>query len=164
MKKIQLINDDYIGRVNHIRHACRGIVVKDDQVLLGYHTRDDIYIIPGGGVEGDELYRTCCERELLEETGLIVEATDCYLETEELYEDWRHINHYFVCHFIEDTGRQKLTEGEKKAGCTCVWMPVEEALSKFGEYEKYRKDNLPVYGLYRREYNALAEYMKLQNN
>ena len=52
-------------------------------------------------VEDGENYAECCERELLEETGMKVRATEEYLEIEELFEDWRHINHYFVCEFIE---------------------------------------------------------------
>ena len=116
MKKIQLINDDYWGHVNHLRHASRGIVVNDGKVLLSYETINNKYMIPGGGVEEGESYAECCERELLEETGMRVKAVEEYLEIEELFEDWRHISHYFVCELIEDTGVQHLTEGEKAAG------------------------------------------------
>ena len=49
MKKIQLINDDFQGHVDIIRHACRGIVIKDGKVLLSYETKNDKYMIPGGG-------------------------------------------------------------------------------------------------------------------
>ena len=69
MKNLQLINDDYLGYVNRLRHACRGIIVNDGKVLLSYESKNDKYMIPGGGVEGDESYAECCERELLEETG-----------------------------------------------------------------------------------------------
>ena len=38
-------------------------------------------MIPGGGVEESERYQECCERELLEETGIKVKRlTDEYLE------------------------------------------------------------------------------------
>ena len=39
MKKLELKNDDYLGYVKTIRHACRGIVVKDGKVLLGYEEK-----------------------------------------------------------------------------------------------------------------------------
>ena len=84
MKNLQLINDDYLGYVNRLRHACRGIIVNDGKVLLSYESKNDKYMIPGGGVEGDESYAECCERELLEETGIKVRATEEYLEIEEL--------------------------------------------------------------------------------
>ena len=158
MKNLQLINDDYLGYVNRLRHACRGIIVNDGKVLLSYESKNDKYMIPGGGVEGDESYAECCERELLEETGIKVRATEEYLEIEELFLDWKHINHYFVCEYIEDTGKQDLTEGEKAAGYKAVWVPVEEALNMFSEYERFPQTAIEDYGLYKREYIALKEY------
>ena len=51
MKNLELKNDDYLGYVKNLRHACRGILVKDGKVLLSYEVKNDKYIIPGGGVE-----------------------------------------------------------------------------------------------------------------
>ena len=158
MKQIRLINDDYLGYVNRLRHACRGIVIRDGKVLLSYEKKYDKYIIPGGGVEENESYQECCERELLEETGIKVKAVSEYLETEELFEDWRHINHYFICEYIEDTRTFNFTEAEKEACYEPAWVTVEEALKIFGSYEKYHKTAIEDYGLYRREYYAIFEY------
>ena len=158
MKKLQLKNDDYLGYVKNLRQACRGIIVKDGKVLLGYEEKNNKYIIPGGGVEEGETYEQCCERELLEETGMQVRPKEEYLEIEELFLDWQHINHYFVCELIKDTGSLHLTEGEKNAGVTFKWLPMEEALDIFGRYEDFHKTNIADYGLYRREYLALKEY------
>ena len=158
MKKLELKNDDFLGYVKNLRHACRGIVVNDGKVLLGYEEKNDQYIIPGGGVEGGETYEQCCKRELLEETGMQVRAKEEYLEIEELFEDWRHINHYFVCELIKETGSVNLTEAEKNAGCTFKWLPMQEALEIFGRYEDFHKINIADYGLYRREYTALKEF------
>ena len=83
-KKIQLINDDYLGHFDICRHACRGIVIKDGKILLSYESNEDKYIIPGGGVEGDESFAECCVREILEETGIRVKPIENYLEIEEL--------------------------------------------------------------------------------
>jgi hypothetical protein len=33
MKKLELKNDDFLGFVKHLRHACRGIVVHEGKVL-----------------------------------------------------------------------------------------------------------------------------------
>ena len=51
---LELKNDDFLGYVKHLRHACRGILVKDGKVLLGYESKNNKYIIPGGGVENEE--------------------------------------------------------------------------------------------------------------
>ena len=162
MKKISLTNDDYLGYVNHLRHACRGIVIKDDMILLNYEMKNNKYMIPGGGVEDGESYAECCERELLEETGVKVKAIEEYIEIEELFEDWRHICHYFVCEFIEDTGTVHLTDAEKAVGCKGTWVPFEEALKDFGDYERFHKTAIEDFGLYRREYNALAAFKEVK--
>ena len=158
---LQLKNDDFLGYVNHVRHACRGILVKDGKVLLSYEANNGKYIIPGGGVEEGETYAECCEREMLEETGMKVRAVKCYLDIEEMFCDWDHINHYFVCEFVENTGKKHLTEAEERAGCCCAWKELSEALDIFGRYEDYHKSDIAVYGLYRREYTALKEYEAL---
>ena len=144
MKKLELKNDDFLGFVKHLRHACRGIVVHEGKVLLGYEEKNNKYIIPGGGLEDGETYEQCCERELLEETGMQVRAKEEYLEIEELFLDWNHINHYFVCELIEDTGKPDLTEAEELAGYTDVWIPFDEALAIFAGYEKYHKNDIAV--------------------
>lgn len=161
-KHILLINDDYLGHVDHLRHACRGILVRDGMVLLNYEANNSKYIIPGGGVEENETYAECCKREMLEETGMKVRAKTEYLEIEELFDVWRHINHYFVCELLEDTGRQNLTEAEKRAGYVCRWVPFAEALALFGKYEDFHESNIADYGLYRREYTALKEYEQVR--
>ena len=158
MNSIQLINDDYKGHVDILRHACRGILVHGGKILLVHESKENKYIIPGGGVENGETLEQCCEREMLEETGMKVRVGQNYLEIEELFDVWKHINHYFVCELIEDTGKVNLTEGEKKAGCVYEWRSLDEALEIFGKYEQYRKTDIPVYGLYKREYTALEEF------
>ena len=163
VKQMLMINDDYLGHVETLRHACRGIVVRDGKVLLCHEPKSGLYIIPGGGVEGHEGYNECCEREMLEETGYKVKAIAGYLDIEELFDVWRHINHYFICEVIEDTGVQHLTEAEKLAEYTNAWVPLQEALEIFGKYEDYHDKDIAIYGLYKREYTALKEYEKYMN-
>ncbi|MCR5253217.1 MAG: NUDIX domain-containing protein [Treponema sp.] len=164
MKIIELINDDYIGCVKNLRHACRGIIIIGGNVLLCYESNEGKYIIPGGGQEGNESLEQCCKREIQEETGLIVNVKQAYLEIQELFLDWRHINHYYICDAIEDTGKVHLTEYEKQAGYKTVWLPLEKAIEIFGNYESFHKTNIADYGLYRREFHALSEAAKILKN
>ena len=165
MEVIQLVNDDYKGYVNKIRHASRGILLNSGNVLLCYESNEDKYIIPGGGQEDNESLEQCCEREMLEETGIIVKANTYYLEIEELFLDWQHINHYFMCDMIENTGKVHLTENEKQAGYKTVWIPLEKAIEIFGNYEAFHKTNIADYGLYRREFLALTKaYSRIAHN
>lgn len=158
VKQMQLLNDDFVGRIDRLRHACRGILVQDGKILLCHEPGSGLYIIPGGGVEGHENYADCCEREMLEETGCKTRAVKEYLDIEELFDVWRHINHYYICELVEDTKVQHLTEAEKLAGYTNAWVPIGEALDIFGKYEDYHYKDIAVYGLYKREYTALKEY------
>lgn len=83
-----------------------------------------------------------------------------YLDIDELFDVWHHINHYYVCEAVQDTGVVHLTEKEAEAGVTIVWVPLEKALEIFGAYEQYRSVNVARFGLYRREYSAIREYME----
>ena len=155
MKKISVVNDDYQGHVDICRHACRGIVIKDGKILLCYESNEDKYIIPGGGVEDNETLADCCARELMEETGVRVKPIENYLEIEEFFLNWQHVQHYFLCDYLEDTGIQHLTDAEIKCGNVPRWLQVEEAIEIFGRYEEFHKISIADYGLYRREYLAL---------
>ena len=164
MQKILLINDDYQGHVDICRHACRGIVIKDGKILLSYESNEDKYIIPGGGVEDDETLAECCAREVREETGIIVKPGEEYLEIEELFLNWRHIQHYFLCEYVEDTGVQHLTDAEIKCGDVPKWLQFEDAVDIFGKYEAFHGTSIADYGLYRREYLALKAWGEYDEN
>ena len=56
------------GRVFR-RHAARGIVMRDEQILLLFTERYNDFSFPGGGLDGDEDIVTGLRRELEEETG-----------------------------------------------------------------------------------------------
>ena len=57
---------------DNTRIGCRGIVCKDDLYLVVRLKEWDIYTFPGGGLEENETLEECCQREVLEETGIII--------------------------------------------------------------------------------------------
>ncbi len=160
MKK-NIKSNDFLGYISSIRHACRGIIIKDNKILLSYEKNENQYLIPGGGIEENETLIECCKREILEETGIICFPKENYLDIEELFQDMKHINHYFICEIISEHQKTHLTDNEKKLGLTFVWMPIKEALHIFKEYELYKSSNLARFGLYHRELIAIEEYLKL---
>jgi hypothetical protein len=91
-----------------------------------------------------------------------VKAIEEYLEIEELFENWKHVNHYFICELIEDTGIQHLTDGEKEAGYVSRWIDLDEAIKDFGDYERFHNVDIADYGLYRREFMSLKEYKEFK--
>ena len=53
----------------------RAVIFDDEgKLLLQYHPVERFYRLPGGGLEGGETLVGCVEREIKEETGLLVEV------------------------------------------------------------------------------------------
>ncbi|RIA77992.1 ADP-ribose pyrophosphatase YjhB (NUDIX family) [Anaeroplasma bactoclasticum] len=163
MRTIKLYYDDFQKQIDVLRHASRGIVIKDNKILLTYVKTKDIYMLPGGGKEGVETITETCIRELQEETGTLVSVKDLYLDIEEYFERMCHINHYLICEVNEENLPLKLTKAEIKAKCEPRWVDLNEALRIFGSYPEYQYTNVEVYGLYQREYRAIKEYIRYTN-
>lgn len=96
MKTIEITGKNYFGKWNKTRTACRCIIVEGSKILLSYETETNQWMIPGGGLEDSESEKNCCIREVAEETGKLVEVSDCVLEIDEYYEDWKWVSKYFV--------------------------------------------------------------------
>ena len=112
MNTIQLVNDDWLGHADFLRHACRGILVKDGSLLLSYEANNDKYIIPGGGVEAGESYAQCCERELLEETGYTSDNWQYLGGTRESTSKLTNTIHLFLAENCVKKSEQKLDDTE----------------------------------------------------
>lgn len=160
MRTIKIVHEDYQNKVDILRHASRGIVIKEDKILLTYMKKYDVYLLPGGGKEGIETLRDACIRELAEETGLQVEPKVLYFDIEEYYTNWCHINHYFICEILKDNLPLKYTKEEKEAKTEPVWVTLAEALRIFSSYDSYKYTKVEKYGAYLREYEALKEYLR----
>lgn len=65
-------------------------------ILLSYETLTNQWMIPGGGLEPNESENDCCIREVAEETGKIIQPSECLLEIEEYYEEWKWVNQYYI--------------------------------------------------------------------
>ncbi len=159
MKTLEIVGENYFGRWDRTRTACRAIVVEDRRILLSYETATDQWMLPGGGLEAGESEIECCAREVAEETGLRICPSDCRLEIDEYYEGWKWVNRYF---FGTVTGRceAKPTEAERKAGMEARWLPVDEILDIFSRHASYADTDEMRRGMYLREYTALNELMK----
>lgn len=160
MKVIDIVGENYFGKWDKTRTACRGILISDGKILLSYETITGQWMIPGGGLEEGENEKECCVREVAEETGMLIKPSDCLLEIDELYEEWKWINRYFVGEVIGDTAI-KLTEREKEVGMEPRWLPVEEIIQIFSRHNSYADTDEMRRGMYLREYTALNELKKV---
>lgn len=158
MKKIDIVGENYTGKWKKTRTACRGIVKDGNRILLSYETVTDQWMLPGGGAEEGESDRECCIREISEETGVIVDPSDCLLEIDEYYDNLRFVNRYFICRKTGTTAIN-LTENEKKRGMEPRWLPACEAKAVFSEYDLYADTDEERRGMYLREFYALTELL-----
>lgn len=156
MKIIDIVGDNYLGKWNKTRTACRGIVIENSEILLSYESVTGQWMIPGGGLEENESEADCCIREVAEETGILVNASECMLEIDEYYENWKLINKYFICK-VKGTANTKLTEREQKVGMEPRWLSVDNAKNIFSKHTSYTETDEMRRGLYFREYTALCE-------
>lgn len=156
LKIIDIVGENYFGNWDKTRTACRGIVIDGEHILLSYETQTNQYMIPGGGLENNESDEECCVREIAEETGMIVDVSECMLEIDEYYENWKWVNKYFICKPIGTT-EIKQTEREIQVGMEPRWLNISEIKDIFSQYNLYQGIDEMRRGMYLREYTALSE-------
>ncbi len=159
MKTIEIIGENHFDICTEHRTACRGIVVRDNLVLLSYEENRDQYGIPGGGMEENESLQECCRREIAEETGVVADIKERFLTIKEYYEQWCYETHFFACEPMGETPR-RLTERECQAGLIPKWIPLEEVVSIFSKHQEYAETDEEKRGIYLREYLALSEFVE----
>ena len=158
MKEIEILGDNRFETFSKTRAGSRAVIVRDGKILLSHETGSGWWLVPGGGVEGDETPEECCVREVEEETGFIVKPLRQFLTLYEYYEEYRYISHYFVCE-VTGSGKMNLTDAEKNRGLEPRWLPLEEAVELFSRHQEYAGVSEEKRGSYLREYTALREYL-----
>ena len=143
---------------NRTRYASRAVIVRDGNILLSHETREDQWMIPGGGREAGESDEECCVREAEEETGLKVRALYPLLILNEFYENYRFVSSYFVCEVIGE-GQMHLTDREVRIGAQPEWIPLDEAYQIFSHHQDWAATMEERRGLYLREFTALSQFI-----
>lgn len=123
------------GRI-HRRHAARGIVLREDRILLLFTERYNDFSLPGGGVDENEDIQVALKRELEEETGAReVQVLEHYGFIEEYRPHWKpqydlmHMtSHFYVCDVAADLADVRMEHYEVANGMKPVWISVAEAM------------------------------------
>lgn len=111
------------------RAAAGAIVFKENRVLLvlrGQPPAENMWAIPGGSVELGETLRQAAEREVYEETGLVVRAREPVFTFDSIVRDdsGQVQFHYVIVDLIAD-----YVSGEPKAGDDALdarWVSAQE--------------------------------------
>ena len=144
MELICKIMDEDIGEVSvkmdnpRLRLGARGIVVREDGKIAVFNkSNKNEYKLPGGGIEGEEKPEEAFKREVLEETGCIVEIVKELGTTEEYktLDNFKQISYVFVEKVLKDTKQLNVTQ--KDEGAKLIWETPEKALKLITEsYDK----------------------------
>lgn len=163
IKTIEIYGANAHKTFSKMRIGCRGMVIKDSFMLIAHEVNADYYLIPGGGLEENETLEECCSREIREETGYIVKPVSHFLIMNEYYNEYKYVNHYFLCEIIGKS-EQKLTVSEIERGLIPEWIAPEKMLEMYSKHEVFAATNEEKSGAYLREYTALTEYFKKMKN
>ena len=132
--------------MKNIRIRVCGILEKDNQLLLVKHIKDNVeyHLLPGGGVDHGEDFKTSLKREFLEECNLDIKVEDMIFISESIAPSGhRHIvNIYFKVSYIS---------GELKVGL--------DGSNLIG-VEYIKKSNLKKITLYPNTKKELQEYFE----
>ena len=161
-----------MGLIKSHRVSARAVVIHDNKILLNEFGNGLYYNLPGGGVEDGEMVKDAVVREVLEETGLLVEVgTMLYvLEYEPVSCDYLHGETPRICIAFECTikGDTKIkaanipdqNPNNPDITSKAVWMPI--ANLKTIEYVPYIHNSLMAFietGVF--EPNFLSEPLRI---
>jgi 8-oxo-dGTP diphosphatase len=115
----------------NLREAVRIILYNKDKIALLNVRKDNYHKLPGGGVEKGEDLQQSLKREVLEETGCKVEDIKELGEIVEYRNEYalKQTSYCYTGKLKGKTGKNNLTETEKKAGFKLQWTSVKEAIS-----------------------------------
>jgi len=135
----EMIHPELDGLEGHClrRQAARGIVTREEQILLLFTERYNDFSFPGGGIDPGEDPIKGLERELAEETGARGIQVGKYVGFIEEYRphwkpeyDLMHMtSHFYHCEIAAQLAEVQMESYEIANGMRPIWIPVQEALS-----------------------------------
>lgn len=107
------------------RPAGRAIIFDGRHVALIHVVRSGYYMLPGGGLEGDDV-RAGLVREVLEETGLAIDILEPVGSVAVYFDRWqkRQVDECFTARKISSAQSVSLTDFESSEGYRLVWLPT----------------------------------------
>lgn len=112
------------------REASRAIAFDEEGLIpLLFVSKFKYHKLPGGGLEGKEDVKEACKRELLEETGCVIEIGEEVGMVTECREKWNlHQTSYCFFGKILKKGKTSFEQSEIDDGFQLVWMTLDEAI------------------------------------
>lgn len=119
------------------RQAARGIVLREESILLLFTERYDDFSFPGGGVDPGEEIIVGLRREIEEETGASnVRVGRNYGHVEEFRPHWKAefdlmhmVSHFYFCEVDPELREPQMEDYERENGMRPVWVNLQEAIT-----------------------------------
>lgn len=148
------------------RLAARGIILKEDKILMIYSKFYNDYTFPGGGVENGEDEILALKRECIEEAGVEIKNVKPFCkiyEKRELDEETflLHESHFYLCDIKGYTERH-LEDYEVALGYETVWVSIDEAIKR-DEDKMHLLTDHDYKGVLERELLVLNKLKKMKN-
>jgi len=124
-----------IGNIN-FREAVRGIIIKDNKILM-VHSKNRDYKFPGGGMKKGERYTEALKREVEEETGYVCSKINEQVgiitekSNDRYFNDkiFKMISYYYFAEVYNKRKSQKLDPYEAKLGFKPEWVDIDYAIN-----------------------------------
>ena len=119
------------------REAVRALIIQNNQLLLMYSERDQMFGTPGGGITLNESKLDTLYRELLEEVGALkVKIVEHLGQSEEIrlsrslrLQPIKIVSDYYLVEVLEFI-HESLEEHEEEMGLLPTWVSIDEAIQK----------------------------------
>lgn len=119
------------------RVAIRAVILKDDKILMVKSNTGD-YKFPGGGVENGESPEETLRREVIEETGYILDEVKGKMgiiierdrRKKKGYSLFEMTSHYYFCDVTNEKLEQNLDKYEEELGFLPIWISLDDAIKE----------------------------------
>jgi ADP-ribose pyrophosphatase YjhB (NUDIX family) len=136
LKKIINSELETLEGIIYKRIAARGIILRDQKILLMYTKYYDDYSLPGGGVDSEEEIVEGLKREISEETGaqeIEVISEYGYIDEyrpyyKEGYDLMHMISYLYICKIKGDLKEAQLEDYEIANGMKARWIDIDKAI------------------------------------
>ena len=140
MKEI-IYNYDYLmdEDITEVVVRTKALIINNENIILG--NENNIYQFPGGHLEENETFEECLKREVLEETGIEIDASEIkrpFMKVTYLNKDWPSIGknrkseiYYYLIETSKNPNMSKVkyTEHEKKGNFKIESIPLSESIN-----------------------------------